>query len=183
MSRGVSVHAWDYRFRFHTVSRHSSLANAMQTRRARSGTKPAPDSRMIARIGLAGISFHPLCTILFLMVWTGWSQPPPTTPDQIVSQLQTAMRGSQGIFTSDPHDVWPSTGQPARPPRESVSVAQLGHHVPKEAEKAFRRAAKLSRSGEHLGASAQLEAAVRRDEVLLAGHPQTRMSGPFPHHY
>jgi Flp pilus assembly protein TadD len=170
MSRGVNVRAWDCCFRFQTVSRGSSLPNAMQTRRACSGTEPAPDSRMIARIGLTRISFHPRCTILFLMVWTGWSQPPPTTPDQILSQLQTAMRGTREIFTSDPDDVWPSTSQPARPPRESVSIARLEHHISKQAKKAFLRAAKLSRSGEHLGASAQLETAIRRDPNFAAAY-------------
>ena len=52
----------------------------------------------------------------------------------------------------------------------SVSVAQLKHKVPKEAQKAFTRAQGLSRAGNHEEAARELEKATARDPEYAVAH-------------
>ena len=50
-----------------------------------------------------------------------------------------------------------------KPTAQSVSVRQLQHKIPKEVARAYHHALKLSRRGEHLKATAELESIVQRE--------------------
>jgi Flp pilus assembly protein TadD len=56
--------------------------------------------------------------------------------------------------------------QERRPTGETISVGQLQHKIPKAEKRAFQRARKLSRAGEHEKAIAELENLVQRDTEL-----------------
>jgi Tfp pilus assembly protein PilF len=58
------------------------------------------------------------------------------------------------------------------PTRGVISVAQLRHRVPKEAQKSFKRGKKFSGKGDHQNAARELENAVARDPEYADAHHQ-----------
>ena len=53
---------------------------------------------------------------------------------------------------------------------EVISVGRLSHKVPRQAEKAYERATKLSKSGKYLEASRELERAISYDPDYASAH-------------
>jgi tetratricopeptide (TPR) repeat protein len=94
-----------------------------------------------------------ICVLAILMVSVGRAQPPPeSTPAQVV-------------VSDAPYKVTEDVAAPGaiRPPTGSVSVAQLRHKPPKNAQKAVARGAKFSQAGDHQRAAEEFERAVAAD--------------------
>ena len=103
-----------------------------------------------------------------------WAQVEPT-PWQANERLLDDLRGGSAGRTCAPGkgqpqsvciagiDTAPPEVPRQKPAGEAISVSQLQHRVPKEAAKAFQRAMKFTRAGEHEKAAGELEAALRRD--------------------
>ena len=98
-----------------------------------------------------------------VLVCECWGQPPVKTPIQLEEELERGLGGwSDGIEASLPATRSPTPlNCPA--PLGSVSVAQLGHKIPRAAQKSFARASRVAKKGDHAGAAAELENAIGRD--------------------
>jgi tetratricopeptide (TPR) repeat protein len=112
----------------------------------------------------------------------GWGQPPTLSPQEVAEQTRRELRGDDDHFAAprfapERKDISTAPFQffslPSRPiPSRSgpVSVSALRHHAPKDSQKAFAKGQRLSRSGEHQKAAAELEAAVARDPEFADAH-------------
>jgi tetratricopeptide (TPR) repeat protein len=92
--------------------------------------------------------------------------------DSIVRTCTPGRGQPPAVCITTPDGMAPPEVARQKPIGETISVRQLQHKVPKEAEKEFRRATKLSRVGEHAKAAAELEAALRRDPQLSSAENQ-----------
>jgi tetratricopeptide (TPR) repeat protein len=127
--------------------------------------------------------------VLLMAVSTcvGVAQDPDSLKEQMKADIQAntpAQRGERGnppsapgLATMDPHHVIPF--DPSLPPAPSdnqvevvgVTSAQLLlHKVPKQAKKAFERAAKLSKARKHAEAARELERAIAVDPGFAEAH-------------
>lgn len=105
------------------------------------------------------------CLITLLVLCNCRAQTPMKAPGAAESEMESDLRGTfdrtqkQGeaaVF----HDVPEGS---ARPSGTSISVERLRHKVPKEAWKSFSRASRFSKNGDHAGAVAELQMAIRYD--------------------
>ena len=92
--------------------------------------------------------------------------------DTVVRTCAPGMGQPQVVCTRNPTSLAPREIPHQKPAGETISVKQLQHKVPKEAAKEIQRANKLSKTGEHGKAAAELEAAVRRDPELSSAENQ-----------
>lgn len=106
-----------------------------------------------------------------LAVWLGWRcyaqqvpQPVPQNPAELQQELERRLEAMANQREAS------ITRAPARPTGQSVSVYRLRHKVPKAAEKSYERARKLSRSGDHAGAVAELERTVQIDPLAAVAY-------------
>jgi len=112
--------------------------------------------------------------------WITLAQTPPPTPAQVETAIEAVMRGDFDRSTAQaaarPPSQTPVEIQPPRPVErptgQTISVARLRHSIPREARKAFERAVKLSRKGDHTAAAAELKTAISRDSEYAAAHGQ-----------
>jgi tetratricopeptide (TPR) repeat protein len=73
---------------------------------------------------------------------------------------------------NDPFDLNVPANQRDRPSGEAISVARLRHKIPKEAKRAYERARKFVKAGDHPKAVVELEAAVALDPEFADAHTQ-----------
>lgn len=108
-----------------------------------------------------------------LVAVLGWScsaqQITPLGPPTLGQVEQEVERQLHGRIDRQ-ETSWVSVPPPERPTGESISVYSLRHKVPKAAQKSFERARKKSQSGDHAGAAAELEAAVRIDPLAVGAY-------------
>ena len=93
----------------------------------------------------------------------------PQTPSQVEEAMERDLRGT---FDRGPWALIPRVEPPRleRPTGASISVAALQHKVPRAARKSFARAKRLSKSGDHAGAAAELETTIRLDPRFAAAY-------------
>ena len=97
--------------------------------------------------------------------WMSWAQTAAPSPEQVENAIEATMRGAR----EQRQTAYGSWGADRlRPTGESVSLLQLQHRVPKEARKAFGRAEKRSKAGNHEHAANDLETAVSDDPEFAA---------------
>lgn len=100
-----------------------------------------------------------------VLVCECWGQAAIKSPDELQAELTSQLRRwNDRVEGSSP-----------APPKSpallgSVSVAQLGHKVPRGAQKWFERAYRVSQKGDHGGAAAELEQAIARDPQFAAAY-------------
>lgn len=97
--------------------------------------------------------------------WISWAQTPVPTREQVEREIQSTLRGRAEEMQM-PTGTWGRA--PLRPTGQTISVAQLQHRVSKEARKAFGRAKKLSKAGNHEQAAKELETAAALDPEFAA---------------
>lgn len=93
-----------------------------------------------------------------------WGQLAIKSPEEAEAELERGLRGWSDRVEGNS----PATRSPA--PTGSVSVAQLGHKVPRGAQKLFERAYRVSQKGDHAGAAAELERAIGCDPEFVAAY-------------
>jgi tetratricopeptide (TPR) repeat protein len=101
-----------------------------------------------------------ICVLGILIVSVGGAQPPPKPTLAQVDIFDAP-------FTVIEDLTAPS---PIRPLAGPVSVAQLRHKPPKNAQKAVARGAKFSQAGDHLKAAEEFERAVAADPEFADAH-------------
>lgn len=101
-----------------------------------------------------------------LTVWVCSAQTHVPTPDEIVG----AMGRNNLPSPFERFNASRDAERLARPSGESVSVAGLQHRVPKTARQSLSRAEKLAHAGDHRGAAAELESAIRADPKFDQGY-------------
>lgn len=106
--------------------------------------------------------------IVILACWTCLAQKYPQTPTEVEAELESQLRGLVERRAA-PMEI---DRAPERPSGESISVYGLRHKVPKAAQKSFERAMKSSKSRDHVGAAAALQAAVQIDPLFAAAYNQ-----------
>jgi len=102
------------------------------------------------------------------------AQPPVKTPAEMQAEFERDLRGgrepSPFLIREDP--FWDRTAGQQRPTGQSVSLARLQHKVPKEARKSLARALRLSKTGDHEKAAAELQTAIQRDPEFADAYGQ-----------
>jgi Flp pilus assembly protein TadD len=99
------------------------------------------------------------------ILWVGaaWSQTPVLTPQQVLDQARSELRGQRDVYVRViPGEPAPQLGTD-RPTGEAVSVTHLRHAIPGSAKKAFLKGQKFTQSGDHQNAAKELEKAVAKD--------------------
>ena len=105
------------------------------------------------------------CLLGILAAWACAAQARPMSPAAIEAALLADLRGDEAF--AQPVKM---SGLLDRPKGQSVTVSRLRHKAPKEALKAFARAEKLSRAGDHGMAANELEKAIARDPEFSEAH-------------
>ena len=107
-----------------------------------------------------------VCALVAMLGWSCHAQqvgpPPPKTPFEVEQELERQLQGLVDRREAPLGNV--PTAE--RPTGQSISVYGLHHKVPKAARKSFESAQKKSKAGDHAGATAELEAAVRIDPLF-----------------
>ena len=104
---------------------------------------------------------HRTCVCGLLLAWTGWCQMPSMSQEVPSASLPAYLKAYEDMLLT-PHMKDsvrlenPRVAGRTPPPGESVSVARLKHRVPKEADKLFQQAARLSASGDREQACAYI---------------------------
>ena len=93
-----------------------------------------------------------------LLVWTCGAQPPVKSQDELETELASELRGWMDRVAART-----SVSAENRPTGAAVSVTELGHKIPRDAQKSFSRANQFSKKGDHASAATQLERATGRD--------------------
>lgn len=103
--------------------------------------------------------------LALVLSWNGRAQPPVQTSAELEAELERSLRGGTEMVEG------PSIPVPGdRPTGISVSVAQLGHEIPRNAQKAFQRANEYTQKGDHARAAAELERATGSDSQFAAAY-------------
>ena len=109
------------------------------------------------------------------------SAPTPSEIEAAEAALRGDLRGTDNLEGSRqppsapvsgrlPIEIQPPESLADRPSGRSVSVRQLQHKPPKNAQQSVARGAKLSQAGDHRGAAEELEKAIGRDPQFANAH-------------
>jgi tetratricopeptide (TPR) repeat protein len=123
------------------------------------------------------------CLLGILIVAASAAQTNAPTPSEIEA-AEAALRGDLrgtgdlegprrlGVSVSGrlPIEIQPPESLADRPSGRSVSVAQLRHKPPKNAQQSAARGAKLSQAGDHRRAAEEFEKAIARDPQFANAH-------------
>ena len=123
------------------------------------------------------------CLLGILLVSVCAAQTNAPTPSEIEA-AEAALRGDlRGTDVEAPRqpssalipgrlpiEIQPPESLADRPSARQVSVAQLRHKPPKNAQQSMARGAKLSQAGDHRGAAEELEKAIGRDPQFANAH-------------
>ena len=105
-----------------------------------------------------------MCVLGILMVSVRAAQAQPPTPAEIEAMnaaYKASLRGAEEIAAAA--QVRSVGRQGSHPPAGPVSVAQLRHRPPRNAQKSVTRGTKLSQAGNHRRAAEEFERAVAAD--------------------
>jgi len=110
-----------------------------------------------------------LLGILMVSALGAQTQPPTAAEiEAIVAAYRATLRGAEEA--TGPIPILPPGPQVNRPPAGPVSVAQLRHKPPKNAQKSVERGAKFSQAGDHQRAAEEFEKAIAYDPQFANAH-------------